>query len=113
MSLPLDTYKAYRSYKFNVCEIGEFHVRSIVESVYRKILQKQKFKNPRTVNVHGIIYKDIKLFRTIRDYSISFGRSVEVLRTEKGIATWYVITFTHFGALKCSIYRNVPMIKLI
>ena len=102
MSLPLDTYKAYRSYKINVCEIGEFHVRSIVESVHRKISQKQKFKNPWTVNVHGIIYKDIfyQLFRAIRDYSISYGRSVEVIRTKKGIATSYIITFTHFGALK-------------
>ena len=55
----LDSYKSLRDRKLNLGELVEFHIKSIIESVYRKITLKQKYKNPWSVEISGVIYSDI------------------------------------------------------
>ena len=98
----LDSYKSLRDRKLNLGELVEFHIKSIIESVYRKITLKQKYKNPWSVEISGVIYSDIfiQIYRAIKDYSTAYGRNITTIRDKKGALVSIKIEFIHIGALK-------------
>ena len=98
---PLETYQVLEKKEVKVEPIVKWTLKRIVFSISRRITFKQKFKNPWTVEVSEFIHESVfyEIFRAIRDYKISYGREIEVVRDKKNSIKEYIIKFNHFGAL--------------
>ena len=98
----MESYQLLDTKEVSVRRLLEWHTTRIVNKVNRKLSFQQKFKNPWYIEVQESIHRDtfIHLFKAIRDYSIQYGRVIDVERDRNGVGKIYTITFTHFGALK-------------
>ena len=97
----MESYELLQEKNINVLELLEWHFLRITASARRTISFKQEYQDPWTIKVVEPVVRSvfIEAFRAIRDYKISYGRKINVVRDNKGIAKVYCITFTHFGAL--------------
>ena len=98
----LETYEVLRKQDVKVSSLVVFHLNRMLTGIKRKIIFRQKFKDPWTAEVIEFIEKQVfyQYFRALRDYHISFGRTTETVRDKKGNPVSYIITFTHFGCLR-------------
>ena len=93
--------------KIETYKIVEWHYRTIVEGIKRRITFRQNFKNPWGIEISERIQREIFIssFQAIRDYSIEYGRTIQVERDNKGIGKIYTITFTHLGSFSFHLRR--------
>ena len=83
--MSLDTYRYLRSQKIDVSKIVEWHFENILASLKWKILLRQKYRNAWSITVTENIHIDIfyQAFRAIRDYHISYDRTIELIKYKK------------------------------
>ena len=94
-------YKVLKEHKSTTFEIVEWHFKSIIESIKRKIILRPNYRDPHTVKISVVIFKQVfyQVYRAVRDYPIQFGISCET--NKKGtIVKGYVIKFSHIAALR-------------
>ena len=68
----METYERLKEKKTDTYKIVEWHYRTIVETIKRRITFRQNFKNPWVIEISERIQREIFLssFQAIRDYSI-------------------------------------------
>ena len=93
---PFDSYKKFRELEFNAKEILEFHFQRISSSIYRKLLFKQKYHNPWTIEVVEFVNPTIckEFFRAIHDFHLKAGVTSQVVRDRRGKPKDYVVNFS-------------------
>lgn len=100
--MSLDSYSSLNETKIEVSPVLEWQFSRFLSSIRRKLIFKQKFKNPWMVeiseNIHFSIY--YQFYRAVRDHSSAYGRVVETIKNKKGVTTQLVIAFSHLGTLK-------------
>jgi len=98
----METYTVLEEKNINIIKLVHWHFGIILQSVKRKISNKQTYRDPFFISTTSIIHSDIfyQVFRAIRDYQTTFGTQTQVLRDSKKKVKQYCITFTHFGAFK-------------
>ena len=76
---PLEPYRILREHSLSTISLIAWHFNSILKSIYRKISLKQSFRDPFTVKLTEIIFKDTfyQAFRAIRDFQPSDGVSTK------------------------------------
>lgn len=97
---PLESYEELKKSKIKVSPVLEWHLFRVINSIHRKIIFRQKFRNPWCVEVVEFIHKDIyyQFFRAVRDYHITYGRTETLVCDKSGHPKEYNLKFTHFGA---------------
>lgn len=98
----LDTYAVLRSETFGVGELLKYHFVEVIKLVYKKITQKENFRNPWEIILKREIFSQlyIQFYRAIKDFRTSFGRTVTVDRDSKNKIKSIKIVFTNLSALK-------------
>ena len=101
------SYERLSVQKYDVSIILDWHFKSIIGNINRRLSFKQRFKNPWKIEVTEKIHRDIfiKAFQAIRDYDIEYGRTYSVKRDKNKICVLYNICFTHLGALKFHLHK--------
>ena len=94
-------YDRLESKEVQVLPVLSFHFKRAFESVYRKIIFKQKFVNPWVADVTEVIDPLVfyQWFKAVSDFS-DFGREVSIIRDNKNKPKEYLIKFNHFGTFK-------------
>ena len=103
----METYERLKEKKTDTYKIVEWHYRTIVETIKRRITFRQNFKNPWVIEISERIQREIFIssFQAIRDYSIEYRQTLQVERDNKGIGKIYTITFTHQGSFSYHLRR--------
>ena len=90
-----DSYQALRTSKINSIELLQWHFKSILESVHRRLVTKETFKTPWQiiikVNVHQKTF--IEFYKAIRDYFTDFGKRTAAIQDKRGKFKSYEVTF--------------------
>ena len=113
MSGPV-VYQKLSSKQIEVSRILKFHFERIVRSVNRKIVFRQSFTRPWTVEVSEPVSLEIfyEWFKAVSDFS-NFGRTVSIIRNKKREPKEYRISFTHFGTFKFHINEAAKLDDIV
>lgn len=103
----MESYERLKSKKIDVVNLLEWHFTTICKSINKRLTFRQKYKNPWTIELFERVHRGvfIEAFKAIRDFTVEFGRTIAVTRDKKGVATKYIITFTHLGAFKHHLHK--------
>ena len=97
-----DSYAALRNHQTTTSDILEWHFTSLVKSMYRKVSLHQRYRNPWRICVAEKIKFEIfiQFYKAVRDFKISYGRTLKLEKYKNSSIKVITITFTHLGALK-------------
>ena len=95
------SYQILEEKKIYVKQILEFHIKSVINILKRRITFREKYKNPWRAEAEVLIQFDIfyNWYKSIEDYTTSFGRTLEVVRSKNRKAKHFKIEFNHLGSL--------------
>lgn len=84
-----------------VYEIITWKWVEILKAVKRRIIFKQKFKDPWIIKITESIHRSVFIpcFQAIRDHVVHFDFSFNVKRNRQGHGEFYTLVFKHFGEL--------------
>ena len=74
------SYSTQRSTNLPAIEILQFYIQQVLDSIYRKLSFKQRFKNPWVIEVLETLPRQVfyQWFRAVQNHSTEFGRSLHI-----------------------------------
>ena len=96
------SYSTLRSTNLPAIEILQFYIQQVLDSIYRKLSFKQRFKNPWVIEVLELLPRQVfyQWFRAVQNHSTEFERSLHIKWDSAGDTIGYKISFTHLGTFK-------------
>ena len=92
-----NSYVELKKYKVDTAELLKWHFESVLESIFRRLTTKEKFKDPWEIkvklSVHSKVF--IEFYKAVRDHCTDFGRTTAVIRDKKGNIKLYEVNFHH------------------
>lgn len=97
----MTSYETLKEKNVKIVDILKFHIDFILDSINRKITEKQAFKNPWKVFVERSISRHLFLpfYKAIKNFHTETGRTIEVTRYKSRLSPLkeIKITFIHIG----------------
>ena len=91
------SYVELKKHKVDTAELLKWHFESVLDSVFRRLTTKEKFKDPWEIkvklSVHSKVF--IEFYKAVRDHCTDFGRTTAVIRDKKGNIKSYEVNFHH------------------
>ena len=103
-----DSYQALRKAKSNTTELLRWHFTTILEGIYRRLVTKEKFKDPWEIRVKLSVHRSVFLefYKAVRDHVTSYGRTTTSTKGKAGKIKTYQIEFEKLA----SFVRHVSLI---
>ena len=95
-----DSYDALRKKSIAASDILSWHLKTVLESVFRRLTTRGKFKEPWKITVKVRVFEGVFLefYKAVRDHQSDFGKKTETIKTKAGATKSFLITFIHLGA---------------
>ena len=95
-----DSYDALRKKSIAASDILSWHLKTVLESVFRRLTTREKFKEPWKITVKVGVFEGVFLefYKAVRDHQSDFGKKTETIKTKAGATKSFLITFIHLGA---------------
>ena len=92
--MEFDSYDALRKKSIAASDILSWHFKTVLESVFRRLTTRKKFKEPWKITVKVGIFEGVFLqfYKAVRDHQSDFGKKTEMIKTKAGATKSFLIT---------------------
>ena len=98
----MSSYEALQNEQIDVIQLLNYHIDWIIDTIHRRLTEKENYKNPWQLEVERNIHNQLFLpyYKSLKNFSTEHGRTIEVTRYKTKLAPLkeIKIVFHHFGS---------------